>query len=124
MANITTKDDYKMLFGIDLDAELGNPNDTGDKNSTILIRRVEDFIKAYYSEPNYRWDGEVKSDHQKKCFRLAVCYQIEYVINSGTLNHSGFDVDTGIKITRDDLEKLKVSGDAHYFMRKGGMANL
>lgn len=124
--NITTKDDYKEIYGLDLDIELGAaPNDTAETASNVSIHNVESYFSMYFSL-YYDFHGDLTklTEHQKKCFKYAVCYQLEYVINSGTLNHSGVDPTKGVFITRADLEKVKVSSDAEMWMQKGGMRNL
>lgn len=124
----TTKEDFKELFGVDLDVELGAmPNDTGDKPSSIMIKQVEDYLVLMYSEPNYNWNGDLEklNARQIRCFKNAVCYQIDYMLTSGELNHSGFNNNTGnVMITREELMKIGVGIVTHTWMRKGGMANL
>lgn len=137
---LVTKEDYLQSTGVDLYAELAavTINDVGDDPVPRFIYGVEEFLKDYYSAPPYSWDGnpllpkqydnngvEIKETHRIKCFKKAVIYQIQYLIRNGSIfNDSGYNVQTGQIVPREQLEKIGVAPLAHRQMRMGGMANL
>lgn len=106
-----TADDFKMYFGIDLDAELKDDDNPSNKVNAFLLRiedRLASFIDAnFYRQVDFEYPSF--SDYQKKHYKLALLEQAYYVLyNSDISNDSGYSVNEGLKISREEVHKLKI----------------
>lgn len=93
-----TTDDFKVYFGIDLDAELkagANPSDAGQ----AFLKRIEDRLAQFIDACFYRRvDLEYPnfSDYQKEQYAKALLEQAIYVYRNGDLSVDSFlDYDKG-----------------------------
>lgn len=107
-----TADDFKMYFGIDLEAELKDDDNPSNKVNAFLLRietRIETFLDAnFYRNVDFEYPNF--SDYQKKHYKLALLEQAYYVLTQGDIStDSGFSFDEGIKVSREDIHKIKIS---------------
>lgn len=110
-----TADDFKMYFGIDLEAELKTNDNPSDEVNAFLLRienRMCAFINANFYK-NVDIDFKKFTDYQKEHYKLALLEQANYVLTQGDISvDSGYDVESGIKASREDLVKISISPNA------------
>ena len=107
-----TADDFKMYFGIDLEAELKTNDNPSDEVNAFLLRienRLSAFINATFYK-NVDIDYKNFTDYQKEHYKLALLEQANYVLTQGDISvDSGYDVESGIKASREELVKISIS---------------
>lgn len=107
-----TKDDFKMYFGIDLDIELKDDDNPSNKVNAFLLR-IEHGIARYLDANFYRkvdFEYPHFSDYQKEHYKIALLEQAYYELKNGDISRdSGYDVETGVKATREQLKAVKIS---------------
>lgn len=107
-----TKDDFKMYFGIDLDLELKDDDNASNKVNAFLLR-IEKGIERYLNANYYRnidFEYPHFSDYQKEHYKIALLEQAYYELKNGDISRdSGYDVETGVKATREQLQAIKIS---------------
>ena len=119
MAELKTKyinaDDFKMYFGIDLEAELKEDDNPSNTVNAFLLR-VEKRIASYLDANFYRnvdFEYPKFTDYQKEHYKLALLEQANYVLTQGDISvDSGYSIDEGIKASRSQLHALKISDNA------------
>lgn len=107
-----TADDFKQYFGIDLNYELkedDNPSNTVNAFLTRIETRMETFLDAnFYRKIDQEYP--TFTDYQKKHYKLALLEQAYYVLTQGDISvDSGYNFEEGIKASRDELHKIKIS---------------
>lgn len=107
-----TKDDFKMYFGIDLDLELKDDDNPSNKVNAFLLR-IEHGIARYLDANFYRkvdFEYPHFSDYQKEHYKIALLEQAYYELKNGDISRdSGYDVEAGVKATREQLRAVKIS---------------
>ena len=125
--NITTNEDLLHYKGIDLNKEMTDQiNDVGDSPAARGINDVEEWLIAYINL-NFNFNGTRNnlSNHQKECFKKAVCEQIDYILdNSDIRNLAGLNVETGSIIDSKVLDQKELAPSAFKYLRMCGLANL
>lgn len=125
--NITTNEDLLHYKGISLATEsVDNINDVGDDPAKRQINDVEEWLIAYIND-NFDFDGDRSnlSDFQKKCFKKAVCEQIDYILDNGDLRGmAGLNASTGVYIDSKIIASKELAPSAKLCLRKCGLANL
>lgn len=116
MATLNTKyitiDDFKAYWGIDLMEKYKDDDNPSNKANAFLIR-VENKIERYLNAEFYRIvekEYPTFSDFQKKNYKIALLEQAYYDLrNSDISTDSGYDVESGIIASRQQLRELKIS---------------
>ena len=125
--NITTNEDLLHYKGIDLNADSSEQiNDVGDAPAARQINDVEEWLIAYIHE-NFDFDGDRHnlSDYQKKCFKKAVCEQIDYILDNGDVRGmAGLNASTGMVIDSKMITSKELAPTAYKCLRMCGLANL
>lgn len=129
--NITQPDDFTNATGINLYNELVSRvnNDVDENNDDAFVRRfikeIEDWCKDYLTE-NYDFNGVVNVDNPfiKQRFVKGVVCQIEYVLESGSIDNLSGLKDGNYIVPREVLNKLALSPNAKRSFWLGGMANI
>lgn len=110
-----TKDDFKTYFGIDLDIELKDDDNTSNKANAFLLRienRMSAFLNARFYK-NIEIEFPKFSNYQKEHYKLALLEQAYYVLLNGDISaDSGYSVVDGKKISRNELNGIKISSNA------------
>ena len=92
------KDDFKNVFGIDLELELkssGNPGDTPEAFIFRLEKRLATFLDAKFYR-NIDKEYPQFSDYQKENYSLALLEQGLYILRNGDISvDSGYSYDAG-----------------------------
>lgn len=109
-----TKDDFKEYFGIDLDIELKDDDNASNKANAFLLRienRMSAFLNARFYK-NIDTDYPKFSDYQKQHYKLALLEQAYYVLLNGDISaDSGYSMVDGKKISRSELNGIKISSN-------------
>lgn len=122
---IVNVEDYLQYSGVDLNDLLANKLATGvDNPAPLFIEGIEkwclDYLQAHYS-----FDGTLIEGNQKEQFKKGVIFQIDYVIENGSLfNESGYSQERGLVIPRSELDKISLAPNAYMAFRLGGLANM
>lgn len=110
-----TPDDFKMYFGIDLEAEMKDDDNPSNKALAFLMR-IENRLHSYLDATFYRnVDKEYPefTDYQKEHYKLALLEQAYYVLTQGDISvDSGYDVTEGFKATRNQIKSIIISENA------------
>lgn len=119
-----TPDDFRDYFGIDLGMTLkGNANPSDKANAFIkrLEDRMESYLNAHFFK-NVSDEWTHFTDFQKEKYRLALLEQAIYVFENGDISvDSGYEPDEGIKITRDEVNRLTIAPNAINNLRMTGL---
>lgn len=125
--NITTNDDLLHYKGISLNTESTDQiNDVGDEPAARQINDVEEWLIAYIRE-NFDFDGDRHnlSEYQKKCFKKAVCEQIDYILDNGDVRGmAGLNAASGVFIDSKIIASKELAPSAYKCLRMCGLANL
>lgn len=125
--NITTNEDLLHYKGISLNSESTDQiNDVGDEPAARQINDVEEWLISYIHE-NYDFDGDRSnlSDYQKKCFKKAVCEQIDYILDNGDLRGmAGLNAASGVFIDSKIIASKELAPSAYKCLKMCGLANL
>ena len=124
---IVTPDDFKNMFGQDLNFLLkGSDNDSN--YPTIFLGMVQDFLMDWCDDRGFR---RVKfnqlSPIQYESFQKAILYQAYYVWKNGSAGlglDSGYDAEKGVVIGASDLQRVEVPERVVTLLHKSGMFNL
>lgn len=112
-----TPDDFKALYGIDLDLRLKG-YDNVSRKADIFLSKVEMDCEAYLQGNYYRKiNFEKMTPFQKRNFKLGLLSQAYYVFRNGDLSSdSGYDPEKGIIAPRGKIEDITISSTAlNYF---------
>lgn len=122
MPEFVTKEDFKAMWGIDLDSSLrGDDVNKADR----FLARIERQIKSHIDESTfrqYRWD-DIKSDaNWLTAFQTAVLTQAYYVFrNTDISTDSGYDPDKGVVAPKQTLEGIKICPEAITYLKNAGL---
>lgn len=125
--NKVTAENYLRERGVDLAIELKSVyiSDLGEHAVEQFIHQVEEYLIDVFTMDPYTWDGELKTEHQHKCFTKAVIYQIDYLLaHPEIINESGLNSSGMIFIDHFKLLELGLHPMVKGIMHRGGMANL
>lgn len=115
-----TLDDFKEYSGVDLVSELG----TTEKARAFLTRievRLESFLNARMHQ-NVAMRYPTLTDNQKLHYKYALLEQAIYVWKNGDVSvDSGYDPDSGLKITEGNLLGLEVCRNAKSHLMEAGL---
>ena len=110
-----TADDFKMYFGIDLEAELKEDDNPSNTVNAFLLRienRMETFLDANFYR-KIEFEHPKFTDYQKKHYKQALLEQAYYVLTQGDLSvDSGYNIEEGIKASRNQIHNLKIADNA------------
>ena len=112
-----TPDDFKALYGIDLDLRLKG-YDNVSRKADIFLAKIEMDCEAYLQGNYYRKiNFERMTPFQKRNFKLGLLAQAYYVFRNGDLSSdSGYDPEKGIIAPRGKIEDITISSTAlNYF---------
>lgn len=121
-----TKDEFKLYFGIDLEIELPESDNSSDRVNAFLCR-IENLLEAwintnYFYRLNTFW--ETFTDYQKEQYKLALLEQAYYVLKNGDISSdSGYDKDKGIVADRRSLNVIAISPATYNHLDNGGFLN-
>ncbi len=121
-----TKDEFKLYFGIDLEIELPENDNSSDRVNAFLCR-IENLLEAwintnYFYRLNTFW--ETFTDYQKEQYKLALLEQAYYVLKNGDISSdSGYDKDKGIVADRRSLNVIAISPATYNHLDNGGFLN-
>jgi hypothetical protein len=116
MAFITkyvTKEDFKEFSGIDLELELRDKDDSGNK-VVIFIKGIENWIETYIQfHTGKKYDFTQLTSEQLEHFKKGLLYQIEYVLRNGNIsNDSGYNPEAGSLVEPNFLNRISLSENA------------
>lgn len=119
-----TPDDFLEYTGIDLGAQLKGNANPSDKAKAFLNRievRMESYLNAnFFKRVSDCWP--VFNDYQKLHYKYALLEQALYVFRNGDISiDSGYEPDEGIKISREDLEKISIAPNAINHLQEIGL---
>lgn len=110
-----TLDDFKVYFGIDLNAELRddfNPSNTG----LAFLKRIEDRMESLIDAECFKKvDREYPhfSNYQKEHYKRALLEQAIYIFRNGDITvDSGMDPDEGIVIPLETIQSAILAPNA------------
>lgn len=110
-----SKEDFKQYFGIDLEAEL-KANDNPSDEADAFLKRVENRMSAFLNANFYKdidKDFTNFTNYQKEHYKLALLEQAYYVLTQGDISvDSGYDIDNGIRASRHEIDRIKISSNA------------
>lgn len=115
-----TSEDYKEMFGEDLHAILHDGDNPSNKVDALLFRVEEQVATAIDSKFCRQIDKEYRrfSDYQKKHYKLALLYQVYYMLyNSDLSNDSGYDREVGKIADRNYLQSIALSSNTIEHLR-------
>ena len=121
-----TKDEFKLYFGIDLEIELPESDNSSNRVNAFLCR-IENLLEAwintnYFYRLNTFW--ETFTDYQKEQYKLALLEQAYYVLKNGDISSdSGYDKDKGIVADRRSLNVIAISPATYNHLDNGGFLN-
>lgn len=107
-----TPDFFREYSGEDLGAVLKGDANPSDKANAFLYRlegRVGAFLASHFlRDPEEEWPR--MSEYQRKMYREALCEQAIYTLrNSEIITDSGYDPESGVVATRDQLVQLSIA---------------
>ena len=117
-----TKEDFKSMWGVDLDSTL-----RGDdaQKSNVFLARIERQLKAYIDEGSFRqyhWDEIKLNQKWLEALQTAILTQAYYVYrNSDISTDSGYDPDKGVIAPKQTLEAIKVCPEAITYLKNAGL---
>ncbi len=112
-----TSDDFKAIYGIDLDLRLKG-YDNISRKSDIFLSKIEMDCETYIQGNYYRKiNFEKMTPFQQRNFKLGLLAQAYYVFRNGDLSSdSGYDPEKGIIAPRGKIEDITISSIAlNYF---------
>lgn len=119
-----TLNDFKVFWGIDLEQRL-NSDDNPSNDALAFLMRVEIDVAAYINSNFYRnIDMEYPefSDFQKEHYKLALLMQSKYLFDNGDIgSDSGYDINSGMKISREHLQAIQISDKARQHLMLCGL---
>jgi hypothetical protein len=125
--NFVSNEDYLEYSGQDLNAILtASVINSEDNPAPRFIRGIEEWCLEYLSlSYGTDWNAEEFTEHQKKWFKKGIIYQIDYVLQNGTIsNDSGYNQTSGALVPRKVLEQIAMAPNALKCFRLAGLANL
>lgn len=110
-----TLDDFKLFFGIDLEARLKS-DDNPSNTANAFLYRIETRLSAYLDSHFYRnIDKEYPefTDYQKSHYKLALLEQAMYVVRNGDISSdSGYDPEQGVLAKAGELQSITIAPNA------------
>lgn len=115
-------DEFEEYFGINLRLQLGS-----EENAIAFIKRVEDRVQRYI-DSNFNKNVEIIfetfTDYQKKNYKLALLEECIYIYkNSDLFVDSGYDMERGIIVDDNKLDKLSMSRETLKALRLCGLTS-
>lgn len=110
-----TLDDFKVYFGIDLNAELRddfNPSNTG----LAFLKRIEDRMESLIDAECFKKVSREYphfSNYQKEHYKRALLEQAIYIFRNGDITvDSGMDPDEGVVIPLETIQSAILAPNA------------
>ena len=107
-----TADDFKLYYGMDLEAQYKDDDNSSNKVNAFLYRietRLSAFLDANFHR-NVEREFPEFTDYQKEHYKLALLEQAMYVLrNSDISTDSGYDPERGILADRNKLKTLAIA---------------
>lgn len=125
--NYVSNADYLEYSGQDLNAILtASVINNEDNPAPRFIRGIEEWCLEYLSESyDDGWSEEEFTEHQIKWFKKGIIYQIDYVLQNGSIsNDSGYNQESGAIVPRKILDSISMAPNALRCFRLAGLANL
>ena len=119
-----TEEDYKQMFGLDLSANMKATDNPSDMVNAFLYRIETQVATAIDSKFCRQVDREYPtfSNYQKEHYKLALLYQVDYVLRNGDIsNDSGYDTEAGKVADRNYLTSISLSNNTIEHLRLCGL---
>ena len=116
--------DFFNYWGVDLSASLKTEDNISNK-ANIFLTRIERNLMSWIDANTFRnFSWSLLSEYQKENFQLAVLEQAMYVFRNGDISmDSGYDIESGQIISKDELNKIYICETAKNYLKMGGLFN-
>lgn len=106
--NLISKDEVLELTGIDL-SNLQDDGNPSNKEYRLIYKaqsQLCSYIQRNYKKNAYIWYNKYLTNEQRKHFKYAIAYQVEYLVLNGDIGNDSLAYDTNASVIKVNARKI------------------